>query len=88
MSYGLTVATDRFPVAATAAGRALGRVFLRLTASSATGAFLNQPVEVESRQPCLRDTLDTTFVPQLLMHFEYGPTVRAPVRRPIAGVLI
>jgi hypothetical protein len=71
-----------------ATGRALSRVLLKLTASGATAAFLNQPIEVEQLRPQLRDAIDTTAVPQLLMRFGYGDAASPSVRRPIEDVLI
>ena len=71
-----------------ATGRALARVLLRLTASGATAAFLNQPIEVHDLRPRLRAVTATSGVPQVLMRFGYGPTVRAAARRPIGEVLI
>jgi hypothetical protein len=71
-----------------AAGRALARVFLKLTAAGATAAFLNQPVEVETLRPRLRQAIGTNAMPQLLMRFGYGPKIDASVRRPIDEVLV
>ena len=71
-----------------ATGRALSRVLLRLTASGATAAFLNQPIEVEPLRPRLRDVTGATGVPQLLMRFGYGQPAQRSVRRPIDDVLI
>jgi nitroreductase len=71
-----------------ATGRALTRVLLTLTASGATAAFLNQPVEVEQLRPRLREVVGTSCIPQLLMRFGYGPEVRHSVRRPTESVLI
>lgn len=71
-----------------ATGRALSRVLLMLTASGATAAFLNQPIEVEQLRPRLRDVIGITGVPQLLLRFGYAETVRRSVRRPIEDVLI
>lgn len=71
-----------------ATGRALARVFLKLTASGTTAAFLNQPIEVERLRPRLADTVGTSSAPQLLMRFGYGEAVSRSVRRPVEDVLI
>ncbi len=72
-----------------AAGQALARVLLRARADSVWASFLNQPIEVEELRPRLRDALDTTGFPQLILRFGYAPNdVRPTPRRPIADVLI
>ena len=71
-----------------ATGRALSRVLLKLTASGATAAFLNQPIDVEQLRPRFRDAIGATTVPQLLMRFGYGEAAKQSVRRPIKDVLI
>lgn len=70
------------------AGQALSRVLLRLTADGATAAYLNQPVETRELRPLVQDVLGSDNLPQLLMRFGYGPTVRASVRRPLREVLV
>ena len=69
-------------------GRVLARVLLRLTASGATAAFLNQPIEVESLRPRLKELLSTVFTPQLLMRFGYGSSAHQTVRRPLDDVFM
>ncbi len=71
-----------------ATGRALARVLLKLTACGATGAFLNQPIEVERLRPSLRKAIGTTGMPQLLLRFGYGPQVCRAARRRLDDVLI
>jgi len=71
-----------------ATGRALSRVLLKLTASGATAAFLNQPIEVEQLRPRLGHAIDTSGFPQLLMRFGYAEAVKQSVRRRIEDVLI
>lgn len=71
-----------------AVGRALSRVLLKLTASGATAAFLNQPIEVERLRPRLADAIGRSTTPQLLMRFGYGEAVNRSVRRPVEDVLI
>jgi hypothetical protein len=70
------------------AGRALSRVLLKLTAWGATAAFLNQPIEVESLRPLLKEAIGTSCMPQLLMRFGYGPALKATVRRPVEDVVV
>ena len=69
-------------------GRALARVLLTLTASGATAAYLNQPIEIEPLRPRLGDVAGTRRVPQLLMRFGYGPATGPAVRRPVDEVLV
>lgn len=71
-----------------ATGRALSRVLLQLTASGATAAFLNQPIEAEELRPRLGDAIRTTGIPQLLLRFGYGVAAPRSVRRPIDDVLL
>jgi hypothetical protein len=71
-----------------ATGRALSCVLLKLTASGATAAFINQPIEVEPLRPRLADTIGTSTLPQLLMRFGYGEAANQSVRRRIEDVLI
>lgn len=69
-------------------GQALSRVLLKLTASGATAAFLNQPIEVGQLRPRLADAIGTSTIPQLLMRFGYGEAANQSVRRPVEDVLI
>jgi hypothetical protein len=71
-----------------AAGRALSRMLLKLTASGAMAAFLNQPIEVERLRPRLADAIGASTTPQLLMRFGYGKAATRSVRRPVEDVLI
>jgi hypothetical protein len=71
-----------------ATGRALSRVLLKLTASGATAAFLNQPIELPQLRPRLGRAIGTTGVPQLLMRLGYAEAVAQSVRRPVDDVLI
>lgn len=71
-----------------AAGQALARVLLRARAENVWASFLNQPIEVEALRPRLRDALDLTGFPQILLRMGYGPDVRPTPRRPIRDVLI
>jgi hypothetical protein len=63
-------------------------VLLQITVSGATGAYLNQPVEIEQLRIRVRDAIGTRFMPQLLMRFGYGPAVPATVRRPVQDVMV
>lgn len=71
-----------------ATGRSLAAVLLTLTASGATAAFLNQPVEVPELRPRLKAAAETDGIPQLLMRFGYGKKLEPSVRRPTDDVLI
>ncbi|HET8668281.1 MAG TPA: hypothetical protein VFM10_09905 [Terriglobales bacterium] len=71
-----------------AAGQALARVLLRARADNVWGSFLNQPIEVEHLRPKLRDALDITGFPQILLRMGYGPEVRPTPRRNITDVQI
>jgi hypothetical protein len=71
-----------------AGGQALARVLLRARADKVWASFLNQPIEVESLRPRLREALDTTGYPQLILRMGYGPEVRPTPRRRVAEVLM
>lgn len=71
-----------------AAGQALARILLRARADNVWGSFLNQPIEVEHLRPKLRDALDITGFPQILLRMGYGPEVRPTPRRNITDVQI
>lgn len=71
-----------------AAGQALARVLLRARAENVWASYLNQPIEVEALRPKLRDALDLTGFPQILLRMGYGPDVRPTPRRPVRDVLI
>lgn len=71
-----------------ATGRALSRVLLTLAAAGATASYRNQPVEIESLRPRLRETVNCKGIPQLLLRFGFGPTLKASVRRSVDDVLI
>ena len=72
------------------AGQALSRVLLTATAASVSAAFLNQPIEVESLRPRLRErSLDSAMgMPQLLFRMGYGPPIEPAVRRPVDEVIL
>jgi len=71
-----------------AAGQALARILLRARADGVWASFLNQPIEVEELRPKLRDAVDITGFPQLLLRMGYGPDVRPTPRRSVNDVVI
>jgi hypothetical protein len=71
-----------------AAGQALARMLLRARADNVWVSFLNQPIEVESLRPRVREALNTTGYPQLILRLGYGPDVRPTPRRPVSEVLL
>ncbi len=71
-----------------AAGQALARVLLRARAEGVWASFLNQPVEVETLRPKVRDAVDITGFPQILLRMGYGPEVRPTPRRGLRDVMI
>jgi nitroreductase len=71
-----------------AAGQALARVLLRARADGVWASFLNQPIEVEELRPKLRDAVDITGFPQILLRMGYGPEVRPTPRRGLRDVMI
>ncbi len=71
-----------------AAGQALARVLLRARTDDVWASFLNQPIEVEELRPRLREALDTTGHPQVILRMGYGPEVRPTPRRTVEEVLI
>lgn len=71
-----------------ATGRALASVLLKITASGATAAFLNQPVEVDVLRPRLRLAVGSEGVPQLLMRFGYADLKTPSGRRAVEDVVV
>ncbi len=71
-----------------AAGEALGRTVLTLTAAGLKHSYLNQPIEVPNLRPQLARLLNTTEHPQILLRTGHGPEVPPSVRRPVAEVLV
>jgi hypothetical protein len=74
------------PVHWIAAGQALARVLLLARANRIWASFLNQPIEVESLRPQVREALDTEGYPQLILRMGYAPEVRPTPRRPVEEV--
>lgn len=70
-----------------AAGEALMRVLLAVTAGGFTASFLNQPIEVASLRPKLAAAAGVAGVPQILMRIGRGPKPVPAVRRPVRDVL-
>lgn len=73
-----------------AAGEALQRALLAITAGGFTASFLNQPVEVPSLRSRLAAELGAPAevgVPQILMRIGRGPKPVPAVRRPVRDVL-
>ena len=70
-------------------GRALSRVLLRLTSRDIAASYLNQPIEVESLRPQLREVVGMSAVPQLLLRVGRGQShPAATVRRDLDEVLL
>ncbi|WP_270939180.1 Acg family FMN-binding oxidoreductase [Falsiroseomonas oryzae] len=73
-----------------AAGEALQRALLAITAGGFTASFLNQPIEVPALRPKLAAELGVpgeVGVPQMLMRIGRGPKPVPAVRRPVRDVL-
>lgn len=70
------------------AGRALARVLLTLTADGWSASYLNQPIEVDSLRPRLRETLGLGGQPQILLRCGRGDDPPPAARRPVAEVLM
>lgn len=70
-----------------AAGRAMQRVLLAVTAAGFTASFMNQPIEVATLRPKLAAAAGVAGVPQSLMRLGRGPKPVPAVRRPVRDVL-
>lgn len=68
-------------------GQVLSHVLLAATASGVTAAYLNQPVEVDTLRPRLRQVAGVKGFPQILMRMGFGPEIAPSVRRPVDEVL-
>lgn len=71
-----------------AAGIGHAAVLLEATAAGLTAAYLNQPVEVGTLRPRLREAAGANGVPQLLMRIGRAPSIGPAVRRPVEAVLL
>lgn len=70
------------------AGQALERVLLTACAAGLQASYLNQPIQVPSLRPRLRDLVRSDGVPQLLLRLGYPDgTVPASARRPIDEIV-
>jgi len=70
-----------------AAGEALQRALLAVTAGGHTASFLNQPIEVPALRPRLAAAFGTGDVPQVLLRIGRGPKPVPAARRPVREVL-
>ena len=70
-----------------AAGQALERVLLLITDAWFDASFLNQPIEVSSLRPRLRDLTRGEAYPQILLRVGTGQAPRWSSRRPVSEVL-
>jgi hypothetical protein len=70
-----------------AAGEALQRALLAVTAGGFTASFLNQPIEVPALRPRLAAAFGDAGVPQVLLRIGRGPKPVPAARRPVAQVL-
>jgi len=69
------------------AGQAMAKVHLQACANGLSASYMNEPVQVAELRPQLRDLLQQTGYPQLLLRFGYGPQARPTPRRPVSDVL-
>ncbi len=70
-----------------AAGQALERVLLVIADAWFDASFLNQPIEVLSLRPRLRELTGSEAYPQILLRVGTGPAPRWSARRPVSEVL-
>ena len=84
----IDLSEEEFAAAKTDADVLRFLVNFAVAGSGATAAFLNQPTEVESLRPLLREAIGTSRIPQLLMRFGFGPALRPTVRRPAEDVVV
>ncbi|KYC41902.1 nitroreductase [Scytonema hofmannii PCC 7110] len=69
------------------AGQALQRLLLLGQAVGVSASFLNQPIQVPELRPQLRNLLNTSGYPQILLRFGYGTEVKSTPRRVVSEVL-
>lgn len=69
------------------AGQAIAILLLRATAHGLRASFLNQPIEVPALRARLRDLVDSSRCPQLLLRIGYATIDRPTPRRTVADVL-
>jgi hypothetical protein len=70
-----------------AAGQALQRALLAVTAGGFTASFMNQPIEVPELRGRLAALLGATGQPQVLIRIGRGPKPVPAMRRPLREVL-
>ena len=70
-----------------AAGQALERVLLVVADAWFDASYLNQPIEVPSLRPRLRDLTGSEAYPQILLRVGTGQAPRWSARRPVSEVL-
>ena len=72
-----------------AAGQAIDRVLLRAWAEGVGASFFNQPVQVASLRPALRELMHGAGFPQMILRLGYAhetpPTPRRPASEVLAG---
>ncbi len=71
-----------------AAGRAMERALLSITAAGLTSSYLNQPIEVPTLRPRLAMLLGTSEHPQILIRVGRGPELLPAVRRAAEDVML
>jgi hypothetical protein len=70
-----------------AAGQALERLLLRGQAVGLSASFLNQPIQVPSLRSQLRQIINETGYPQILLRLGFGVEVKPTPRRAVEEVL-
>jgi hypothetical protein len=70
-----------------AAGQAMQRALLAVTAGGFTASFLNQPIEVAALRPRLAQVVGAAGMPQILMRIGRAPKPVPAARRPVRDVL-
>jgi len=71
-----------------AAGQALERVQLVGRAKGLYFSYLNQPLEIPAMRDRVRDLLEITSFPQLILRIGFGSPVKPTPRRPVEDVLL
>ena len=69
------------------AGQAVAVLLLRAAAHGLAASFLNQPIEVPALRRRLRDLIDGSDSPQLLLRIGYAAPDRPTPRRTVANVV-
>jgi len=71
-----------------AAGQALEQILLYARAAGVWASFFSQPVEVAALRMNLREIMEQTSFPQLVLRMGYGPEVPPTPRRSVREVLL